>query len=1149
MNKFLFHGFIKVFLIVAVLFFTGCGPEKASQLAEKGILDLSDWDFEKDGKVNLDGEWEFYWQKLLEPAAYSGPETPQKTGYFDVPGYWNQHEVNGKTISGDGYATFRLIIKLKPGQSLAVKTESQATAYRLWVDSELVLYDGLVGKTQQSMRPSSSVKLAPVNSENQTIQIILQVSNYYLNKGGPFHRISIGSEALLRREQTLMWAHNFLLFGGLFVIGIYHLIFYMLRRKDVTPFYFGAVCLLWCFRIPFEGMGGKFITLLFSEFPWIISYKLELLTWYLCIPVFFTFISLLYPMESSGKTLKISWILGLFFIFIALISPAKIASYTVLPYEIISASLGLYGLFIMIRALAHKRQGVIMMITGYSAFLLAGINDILYDNMIIYTGYFIPLGFFIMIMMQSMVLSRRFANSFTAVEKLSNELEEKNIILSHFDKLKDEFLANTSHELRTPLTGIIGIAESIRDRIGKQFSRSDISASLSIIVSSATRLANLINDILDFSRLKNRDIELHKKPVDLRALTDKVMAVSQHLADEKNLEFRNEISEKTALVYGDEDRLQQILYNLIGNAIKFTDQGYVKVSAHENDSMLEITVSDTGIGIPKDRFDKIFQSFEQAGDDRSVSRGGTGLGLSITRHLVELHGGHIRVESETDRGSSFIFTIPTTTLESEMECDSHVIPDRSRLHLPQLYNSGIMPPLFDSTESMSNYEDRNQILVIDDDPLILQIVSNHLSSSDISVIRANNGPEALEKINQNDLPDLVLLDIMMPGMSGFEVCQRFRQQFSSSELPIIMLTARSGMNDLVQGFKLGINDYLIKPFIKDELLARVRSQLKLKHAYSTLRENLSLRKELEQRKQTEQELRLMQQRLSSLLNAVEDPLLAVNESREISFCNRACENLLGYSARELLGQSVLEFIKPEKDNLLINLWEGHFKQCRDTGLSQELGQLCIKRADGAELSSEALMTLLDLEEDHIYLLMITNSPEANQRKQDNRFNTQGLQIIRELNYNMERMRSLEESLGNISPLIREKDPCLIDELDLIENTLARVNQSLTKNLDSSDKYRLALEVMTLTLTYWTEATGSTKIELAVQSRLWKVYTNQDGWQRTQTLDKYLQLQTFPKRPNWRRIIQTADFVLANCDSQSPTREKLDTALARLLMQI
>ena len=150
-------------------------------------------------------------------------------------------------------------------------------------------------------------------------------------------------------------------------------------------------------------------------------------------------------------------------------------------------------------------------------------------------------------------------------------------------------------------------------------------------------------------------------------------------------------------------------------------------------------------------------------------------------------------------------------------------------------------------------------------------------------------------------PDLIVLDVMMPGMSGYEVCRKLRARFSPSELPIVMLTAKNMVTDLVQGFESGANDYLVKPFSKDELLSRVWSHLKLKEAYETLEENLRLKRELARREQTEQSLKLMQHRLSGMLDAVDEALMAVNESGEISFCNRACEALLGYPPQALLG--------------------------------------------------------------------------------------------------------------------------------------------------------------------------------------------------------------------------------------------------------
>ena len=210
--------------------------------------------------------------------------------------------------------------------------------------------------------------------------------------------------------------------------------------------------------------------------------------------------------------------------------------------------------------------------------------------------------------------------------------------LRQLDRLKDEFLANTSHELRTPLNGIIGLAESLMDGIaGKLPPGAD--ENLSLIVSSGKRLASLVNDLLDFSRLKNKNLELQSRPVDLRASTEVVFTLCAPLAVTRHLDLVNEVPGDIPPVLADENRLQQILYNLIGNAIKFTEQGSVRVQAREKEEMLEIRVVDTGIGIPAERLYEIFEPFKQVDGSMSKEHGGTGLGLAVSRQLVDLHGG------------------------------------------------------------------------------------------------------------------------------------------------------------------------------------------------------------------------------------------------------------------------------------------------------------------------------------------------------------------------------------------------------------------------------------------------------------------------------------------------------------------------------
>ena len=403
------------------------------------------------------------------------------------------------------------------------------------------------------------------------------------------------------------------------------------------------------------------------------------------------------------------------------------------------------------------------------------------------------------------------------IQAYSRELEEKNAALSQLDRLKDEFLANTSHELRTPLNGIIGLAESLADgATGPLLEQTRLN--LSMIVSSGKRLTSLVNDILDFSKLKHAELELQIKPVDIRQITEVVLALSKPLVAEKSLVLKNEIGEGISPVAGDENRLQQIMHNLVGNAIKFTSQGTVTVSAMEQDGMVAVTVSDTGLGIPADKFDDIFKSFEQI--DASIVRtyGGTGLGLSITKQLVELHGGAIWVESEAGQGSHFTFTIPISheELKPTPDISQQVAKVQAEVEPPSI--EPILTPVI---------REDFTILVVDDEPVNRQVLVNHLSLQNYAVIQATNGLEALQVIREGPRPDLVLLDIMMPQMSGYEACQELRQIYPANELPVVILTAKNQVTDLVQGFQTGANDYLAKPFSKNELLARVRTHLSL----------------------------------------------------------------------------------------------------------------------------------------------------------------------------------------------------------------------------------------------------------------------------------------------------------------------------------
>lgn len=394
--------------------------------------------------------------------------------------------------------------------------------------------------------------------------------------------------------------------------------------------------------------------------------------------------------------------------------------------------------------------------------------------------------------------------------------------LKQIDQLKDQFLANTSHELRTPLNGIIGLTESLKDGAAGPLSKPAVE-NLDLIVQSGKRLSNLVNDILDFSKLKNRDLELNIKAIDLHAVADVVVKLLGPMAAEKQIKLVNSISSELPLVEADENRLQQILFNLVGNAIKFTPKGQVEIRSDITNGKMMIEVIDTGIGIPEDKFESIFNSFEQG--DGSVAReyGGTGLGLSVTKQLVELHKGSIDIRSEVNKGSTFSFTLPLSAEERP-----EIIKSTPKAETLSKLSEAISSDAEDIAENLAEPISDRKILVVDDEPINRKVLENHLKVAGYQMEEARSGEEAISKLTEEHGFDLVLLDIMMPGLSGFEVCEKIRETHTASELPVIMLTAKNRVSDLVNGFNSGANDYLSKPFSKNELLSRLKTHLNLK---------------------------------------------------------------------------------------------------------------------------------------------------------------------------------------------------------------------------------------------------------------------------------------------------------------------------------
>ncbi len=351
------------------------------------------------------------------------------------------------------------------------------------------------------------------------------------------------------------------------------------------------------------------------------------------------------------------------------------------------------------------------------------------------------------------------------------------------------------------------------------------------MLQSGRRLSRLVAEILGFSKLQHQGFELALQPVELHSLVDVVLTLCRPMISGNNIDLVNAIEADCPHVQADEARIEQILHNLVGNAIKFTEQGKIEVSARRQGDVLLVQVADTGIGIAPERQEKIFDFFVQADSSTQRVYGGTGLGLAVSRQLVELHQGEIKVESVPGEGSTFSFTLQVAkTGARDNAADGLAEESYERRPAPDvversdIVRSGGLPERAEVEQDSA--ADPATILIVDDEPVVHQVLEHHLASKGYRLLSAASGFQALDTLESKDV-DLVLLDIMMPRMTGYEVCRTIRETSSREELPVIFLSAKDRARDRVASFDEGGNDYLTKPIGRSELLARVDTHLEL----------------------------------------------------------------------------------------------------------------------------------------------------------------------------------------------------------------------------------------------------------------------------------------------------------------------------------
>jgi signal transduction histidine kinase/CheY-like chemotaxis protein len=383
------------------------------------------------------------------------------------------------------------------------------------------------------------------------------------------------------------------------------------------------------------------------------------------------------------------------------------------------------------------------------------------------------------------------------LEETNQELQIANLKIREADKLKSEFLANMSHELRTPMNAIIGFTKLVRRKSADLLPLRQ-QENLKRVEISANQLLSLINDILDLSKVESGKMSVNIMPFDLAPVVDTCFATVESMVKKGRVRLTKEMPNDLPKVLSDQDKLKQIIINLLSNALKFTEEGEVKLSAARQDASLNISVSDTGIGIPSDALEYIFDEFRQVDGSSTREHRGTGLGLSITKKLTLLLGGTIDVSSVEGNGSTFTVIFPLIKMAQEAPAET----------------------VRTNAETRASVEVKGKkvLLTIDDDPNVLILLKQNLEEEGYYVVGAVNADEGIRKAKEIH-PFAVTLDILMPRKNGWGVLSELKADPATRDIPIILLSI---IDSKELGFSLGAFDYVLKPFDKEAIMAALK---------------------------------------------------------------------------------------------------------------------------------------------------------------------------------------------------------------------------------------------------------------------------------------------------------------------------------------
>jgi len=669
--------------------------------AKDGILDLNRWSPRQDGAVILEGPWEFYWNRLLDPQRLNESLTDAPIT-VSIPAQWQSYSTDGRPLSNEGYATYRLTFTLSEASAahpLGLYVRNVATAYRIWINGVRAMDNGTVGMDAKTMVPRNYPKAGYFQPRPGSNEIVVQVSNFVQRTGGIWESIEMGDAekiAALHRNEVLLWA---LIAGSLLLMAVYSGFLYLFRNRQISVIWFGLICLAVCIRSSL--LGPSFAYVILPGLSWEWGVKLEYLSEIVTLFCMAVFVGRQYPREAVRFAVPVFGAALAGFGAFVLAAPAKTYTQYLVPYILaLLLPVYLYVLYSYIRAAVRRRTGARVNAAGFAVFFASVIHEILYYTGFVSFGGLVSYGLLFFLLTQLLNLSSVFSKALTRSEMLTNELakviasqeetirsrtaslqelnrklEQGNRELTRIENVRSTLLADAHHDLTTPLTSIKGFSKAIMTSVISE----EAPRYAKRIYERSLLLEKLIDNVFELSRLQTGELEFQFQEVPLlpflRQLTRKyepegasrgiaVLWEEPELPPPSSAEIR---------VVVDSYRFERVFANLIANAIKFTPgEGVVRVwvefrpADEPEDGRAVIHVADSGIGIPEAELPRIFQRHYR-GLSGSLSQSGSGLGLAICREIVTRHRGEIGVISAPGQGSDFWIALPSRVRPAEID--------------------------------------------------------------------------------------------------------------------------------------------------------------------------------------------------------------------------------------------------------------------------------------------------------------------------------------------------------------------------------------------------------------------------------------------------------------------------------------------------